>query len=156
MERRALARLLGGRPEAHRGADVVVVDAAEPETFMAAFADAVAAEAQVFLIDPAWPAGRKAAVAELARDAAATARADRGWLMIPTGGSSGGLKFARHDGHTIAAAVRGFAAHFGLAPVHAIGLLPLHHVSGLMAWMRCALTGGRLRPWSWKRLEAGE
>lgn len=156
MERGALAKLLGGRPGRHRGAEAVVVDAAEPAAFMTDFADAVASEAQVFLMDPAWPAGRKAEVAALARGAAVSARTDRGWLMIPTGGSSGGLKFARHDGHTIAAAVRGFAAHFGLTQVNAVGLLPLHHVSGLMAWMRCALTGGRLLPWSWKRLEAGE
>jgi O-succinylbenzoic acid--CoA ligase len=40
--------------------------------------------------------------------------------------------------------------------VNAVGVLPLHHVSGLMAWMRCALTGGDYLPWDWKRLEAGE
>ena len=76
--------------------------------------------------------------------------------MIPSGGSGGGVKFARHDEETIGAAVRGFCAHFGLTRVNAVGVLPLHHVSGLMAWMRCALTGGEFVPWDWKRLEAGE
>ena len=35
-------------------------------------------------------------------------------------------------------------------------MLPLHHVSGLMAWMRCALTGCEYRPLDWKKIEAGE
>jgi O-succinylbenzoic acid--CoA ligase len=79
-----------------------------------------------------------------------------GWLMIPTGGTSGKLKFARHDEQTLTAAVRGFCGHFGLAQVNAVGVLPLHHVSGLMAWLRCALTGGEFRPLDWKAVEAGE
>lgn len=79
-----------------------------------------------------------------------------GWLCIPTGGSSGGVNLARHDESTLWAAVQGFAAHFHATRIDAVGLLPLHHVSGLMAWLRCILTGGRYRPWDWKRLEAGE
>jgi len=75
--------------------------------------------------------------------------------MIPTGGSSGRIKFARHDQDTIAAAVTGFTRHFGLTQVNAVGLLPLHHVSGLMAWMRCVLTGGVYLPAAWKAVEAG-
>ncbi|WP_255401079.1 AMP-binding protein [Opitutus sp. GAS368] len=79
-----------------------------------------------------------------------------GWLMIPTGGTSGRLKFARHDEETLAAAVGGFSRHFGLAQVNAAGVLPLHHVSGLMAWLRCALTGGEYRPLDWKAVEGGD
>lgn len=75
--------------------------------------------------------------------------------MIPSGGTSGALKFARHDSETIAAAVRGFCTHFGLSKVNAVGLLPLHHVSGLMAWMRCAITGGTYRSWSWDEIKRG-
>ncbi|MDQ5980846.1 MAG: o-succinylbenzoate---CoA ligase [Verrucomicrobiota bacterium] len=79
-----------------------------------------------------------------------------GWLMIPTGGTGGQLKFARHDEQTITAAVRGFTKHFGLSQVNAAGVLPLHHVSGLMAWLRCALTGGDYVPLGWKQIENGE
>jgi O-succinylbenzoic acid--CoA ligase len=39
--------------------------------------------------------------------------------------------------------------------INAVGVLPLHHVSGLMAWLRCALTGGCYEPWSWDDLESG-
>jgi O-succinylbenzoic acid--CoA ligase len=79
-----------------------------------------------------------------------------GWLMIPTGGSGGQLKFVRHDEQTITAAVQGFAQFFKLEHVNAVGVLPLHHVSGLMAWLRCALTGGEYVPLDWKRIESGE
>jgi O-succinylbenzoic acid--CoA ligase len=78
-----------------------------------------------------------------------------GWLMIPTGGTGGRVRFARHDAATIAAAVRAFSRHFGLSQINAAGVLPLHHVSGLMAWMRCALTGGEYRPLDWNALEGG-
>jgi O-succinylbenzoic acid--CoA ligase len=76
--------------------------------------------------------------------------------MIPSGGTGGGLKLVRHDQDTILAAVTGFSRFFGAGPVRCVGILPLHHVSGLMAWMRAAITGGTYLPWDWKRLEAGD
>lgn len=155
MERRELAKLLGGSAAALAGARRVVIETPDPAEFAHRFADAVASEAEIFLADPAWGAGERARLAELLATPPGPPR-DRGWLMIPTGGSSGGLKFARHDGFTLAAAVRGFGRHFGLERVNAVGVLPLHHVSGLMAWLRCVLTGGAHVAWEWKRIEAGD
>ncbi len=80
----------------------------------------------------------------------------RGWLRVATGGTSGERRWARHDEHTLTAAVRGFCAYFGLTRVNAVDVLPAYHVSGLMARVRCAQTEGRHVAWSWKRLEAGE
>jgi O-succinylbenzoic acid--CoA ligase len=126
--------------------------------FMARFAVAVAGNGPIFLGDPGWASNQRPRWEPLV--AAALARgdpgADRAWLMIPTGGTSGRLRFVRHGQDTLTAAVRGFCAHFGLGRVNAIGVLPLYHVSGLMSWLRCALTGGAYRPWDWKALEAGE
>lgn len=81
---------------------------------------------------------------------------DAGWLCIPTGGTSGGMRFARHDERTVGAAVRGFCAHYGINRVNALDVLPAHHVSGLMARIRCMETDGEHVAWSWKQLEAGE
>ncbi|HRG55932.1 MAG TPA: o-succinylbenzoate--CoA ligase, partial [Lacunisphaera sp.] len=138
--------------EPHPGA--VLIAEAEPRRFMAALAEAVALGGDVFLCDPNWGDNERAQLADLASPASPETRAD-GWLMIPTGGTSGKLKFARHDGGTLAAAVHGFARHFGLARVNAVSVLPLHHVSGLMAWMRCALTGGEFLPLDWREVAAG-
>ena len=112
----------------------------------------------VFLCDPQWSEAERAAADALqlaARDPKTNVAAG-GWVCVRTGGSGGGVKFARHDETTLGAAVRGFCAHFGLTRVNAVGVLPLHHVSGLMANVRCAMTGGDYVAWSWKRLEAGD
>jgi O-succinylbenzoic acid--CoA ligase len=111
-----------------------------------------------FLCDPQWKTADRRAVAALQQSAIGNPKSaiDHGWLCVPTGGSGGGVRFARHDEHTLTAAVAGFCAHFGLERVNALGVLPPHHVSGLMARVRCAATGGEHVAGDWKRLEAGE
>lgn len=153
MERVDLIRLLGGEPMVGEPRDVVVEER-EPERFIAAFTAAVAAGGTVFLADPNWGERERAQFnALVARRGPAGAG---GWLCIPTGGSSGNIRLARHDEETIAAAVGGFCGHFGVSQVNAVGLLPLYHVSGFMAWMRTVLTGGTYLPAVWKAVEAGE
>jgi O-succinylbenzoic acid--CoA ligase len=112
----------------------------------------------VFLCDPRWNAEERAHACGLADTMANRARSGGGdgWLCVPTGGSSGRLRFARHDEQTVSAAVDGFVTHFGLQPINAVDVLPPFHVSGLMARVRCATTGGRHVPWDCKRLEQGE
>lgn len=159
MERRELARLLGaGVIECAAPVPRTLVAGTDADAFRAEFARAVAGGGEVFLGNPAWSAAERAEFERLPPAPTENTRAELGlgWLMIPTGGSSGRLKFARHDSYTIAAAVKGFAQHFGMARVNALGLLPLYHVSGLMAWMRSVLTGGEFVAGDWKRIEAGE
>ena len=136
----------------------ILISEPTPALFMMAFAEAVAGESNVFLCDPAWGENERVQVAALLALPPASRLlppASTGWLMIPTGGSSGQVKFTRHDQDTIAAAVQGFAQHFSLSRVNAVGVLPLYHVSGLMAWMRCVLTSGEYLPLDWKAVEAG-
>ena len=80
----------------------------------------------------------------------------KGWLCLATGGTGGARKWARHDERTLAAAVAGVRAHFGLGRINAVDVLPPYHVSGLMARVRAAATGGEHFFWDWKRLEGGE
>jgi O-succinylbenzoic acid--CoA ligase len=157
MERLELIQLLGARSALAEPTPRRVVEEREPERFMAAFAQAVAEAETVLVCDPAWGAAERAQLAVLLQSKIENSKSKipQGWLCLPTGGTSGQLRFARHDQDTISAAVRGFCVHFKLTTVNAVGVLPLHHVSGLMAWMRCALTGGRYVPWDWKQLEAG-
>jgi O-succinylbenzoic acid--CoA ligase len=129
-----------------------VIEEPDAARFMAHFAGAVSGQGNVFLANPAWRSQQRA---EVGRLAGIGPSADTGWLMIPSGGAGGGLKFARHDGRTLAAAVQGFCSHFGMDRVNSLGLLPLYHVSGFMAWMRSVMTGGSFVPWSWKEAETG-
>lgn len=110
----------------------------------------------VFLCDPKWGAKEAAQFETLGKMADGMARPDNGWLCLPTGGTSGALRFARHDEGTLAAAVDGFCRHFGISRVNAVDVLPAHHVSGFMARVRCAATGGAHLPWDWKRIEKGD
>ncbi len=108
-----------------------------------------------FLVDPGWGERERAQWEALAARRPAAWDGERGWLCVPTGGSSGAMKLARHDERTIGAAVAGFCAHFGVERVDAVGMLPVWHVSGLMAWARCVWTGGTYRAARWKDVESG-
>lgn len=157
MERTELGRVLGGVAPRGAGGRVLIAET-DPRRFMAALADAVAGDGEIFLCDPKWGATERSQVDALLRAPVPPGpggMAGKGWLMVPTGGTGGRVRFARHDGATIGAAVRGFTRHFEIPRVNAVGVLPLHHVSGLMAWMRCAMTGGEYRPADWKAVEAG-
>jgi O-succinylbenzoic acid--CoA ligase len=165
MERAELARALGATAATEETHDTFVGES-KPTLFMAALARAAAGRGNVFLCDPRWGQNEQAQLAALKKskiDTEAKPTSDNrksendehGWLMVASGGTGGRLKFARHDQDTIRAAVDGFSAHFNVSRVNAIGVLPLHHVSGLMAWMRCALTGGKFLPSGWPALEAG-
>lgn len=133
------------------------MDRAELRAWVLATGYAEARGEWVFLMDPTWPVPvRNHARRLLATLAAARPSVRQGWLGLPTGGTSGVVKFARHDEQTLSAAVKGFCRHFGLRRINAIGVLPAHHVSGLMARVRCAATGGTYVDWPWKALEGGQ
>ncbi len=75
------------------------------------------------------------------------------WIGIPTGGSSGLLRFAMHSWKTLTASVSGLqqsqlTREDGV--INSCCTLPLHHVSGLMQFLRSLLSGGQLKviPWS--------
>jgi len=160
MTRSDLARLLGAPAglvaEARR--EPVVIEDRDPLRFMAALAAATASGGTVLLAGDTWGENERCQLAALRQRAATTpaTAAGKGWLGIPTGGTGGRLKLARHDEETLAAAVGGFCRHYSITQVNAAGVLPLHHVSGLMAWLRCALTGGEYRPLDWKAVVRGD
>ena len=122
MDRVELACRLGADTAAvHEGASRTVIVTRDPVAFRTQFTEAVASGGLVFLADPSW-GERERAQFNILVDAADLGPADgRGWLMIPTGGSSGRIKLARHDETTIGAAVAGFAGHFGGGMVNAAG-----------------------------------
>src|ERR1035437_1408953 len=79
-------------------------------------------EGFTFLCDPNWSAAERAKVTAVQKGGRRKARGEieTGWLCVPTGGSGGGVRFARHDECTLTAAVQGFCAHFGLERVNAL------------------------------------
>ncbi len=65
------------------------------------------------------------------------------YIMIPTGGSSGKIKFTIHTWQTLTDSVRGFQEYFNAKEINSFCLLPLYHVSGLMQFIRSFLTLGK-------------
>lgn len=64
-------------------------------------------------------------------------------IMIPTGGTSGNIRFAIHTWETLTASVRGFTQYFERDIINSFCVLPLYHVSGMMQFLRSFLTGGK-------------
>ena len=79
-----------------------------------------------------------------------------GKIMIPTGGSSGKIRFAIHTWESLTASVQGFQQYFNVDKINSFCVLPLYHVSGFMQFMRSFTTGGKLTIASLKALEAGK
>ena len=76
-------------------------------------------------------------------------------IGIPTGGTSGKIKFAVHTLKTLSASVVGFANYFDLNPINSCCILPLYHVSGLMQLFRSLLTKGNFVNFSYTDLKQG-
>jgi o-succinylbenzoate---CoA ligase len=76
-------------------------------------------------------------------------------ILIPTGGTSGQLKFAIHTWDTLTAAVEGLQQYFQIPQINSCCVLPLYHVSGLMQAIRSLTTHGQLTIVPWKSLESG-
>lgn len=77
-------------------------------------------------------------------------------IMIPTGGSSGKIRFAIHTWETLMASVQGFRKYFQLNQINSVCILPFYHVSGLMQFLRSLTTKGKLVNLPSKTLLAGE
>ncbi|MEB3311051.1 MAG: 2-succinylbenzoate--CoA ligase [Snowella sp.] len=65
------------------------------------------------------------------------------FIMIPTGGSSGKIKFTIHTWETLTASVNGFKHYFEVQEINSFCLLPLYHVSGLMQFIRSFVSLGK-------------
>jgi len=146
----------------------------DPVRFLAGFIAACAAGCPVFLGNPNWVKQEWQQVFELVQPdlilgygnwgtairnyypSFQPAILQRQWIMIPTGGSTGKIRFAIHTWETLMASVQGFQKYFQLSEINSFCVLPLYHVSGLMQFLRSFTTNGKLLSFSFKTLEAGE
>lgn len=148
-----------------------------PWQFLAAFLAAVAANCPVFLCNPNWADQEWQQIFKIVQPDLIFGQAansflplspspsppvlpslthNSGLIMIPTGGSSGKIRFAIHTWETLMASVQGFHQYFGEKPVNSFCVLPLYHVGGLMQFLRSLTTGGRLAIMPFKALIVGE
>ncbi len=129
-----------------------------PEEFLAIFLASVSAGCHIFLCNPDWQAGEWQQVYNLAKpDVIFDGSPGGQWqigpdsdcnlpkpsILIPTGGTSGKIRFAIHTTETLSASVAGFKEYYGLEEINSFCTLPFYHVSGLMQFLRSFLTGGK-------------
>ncbi|MGB3650645.1 MAG: 2-succinylbenzoate--CoA ligase [Rivularia sp. (in: cyanobacteria)] len=148
----------------------IILNERDPVRFLAGFLAACRANCPVFLCNPDWGKQEWQQVFDLVKPdiiwgidkidiphaPCPMPYAQSPHIMIPTGGSSGNIKFAVHSWDTLTASVRGFKEYFQVDKINSFCVLPLYHVSGLMQFMRCFITGGKLVILPFKKLELGE
>lgn len=150
----ALGRLEAVPDVGRRGVLIVTSDSRE---FVAHFMAAVYLRVPVVLANPGWGRLEWAEVRALVRPACIVGRVpvdfcgdaelddlELGDILIPTGGSSGGVKFAIHSWESLTAAWAGLGAFLGEQEHCSVCCLPLFHVSGLMQLVRSFVSGGRI------------
>ncbi len=151
----------------HKKTKIFIVET-EPIKFLAAFLAGVIAEVDIFLCDPAWQQQEWRQVLKLVSpdlvygdrhtqdlivqitptiQNLAAQKFDlpkQSLIMIPTGGTSGKVRFAMHTWSTLTASVNAFQNYFNCQEINSFCTLPLYHVSGLMQFMRSFITQGKL------------
>lgn len=145
----------------------IIIAERSPVRFLGSFIAACAAKCPVFLCNPDWGKDEWEQVFNLVQpDIVLGVNHDfskssiinhelpiTNSIMIPTGGSSGKIKFAIHTWQTLTASVKGFTEYFSIDSVNSFCILPLYHVSGLMQFIRSLTTGGKLVITTSKKLE---
>lgn len=137
--------------------------------FLAKFSAAVIENYPIFLCNPQWGDREWEQVFQLVKpnliwgnlptrftvSKASEEMPSEARIMIPTGGTSGKIKFAIHDGYSLSASVSGFQQYFEQKSINSFCILPLYHVSGLMQFLRSLLTGGKIFMCSYQSLKQG-
>lgn len=163
--------------QSNRGTKLkILIAESAPVRFLASFIAACTANCDIFLCNPNWVEQEWQQVFNLVQPDLILGKQPQGKLpithpqfpithsqltipsriMIPTGGSSGKIRFAIHTWETLMASVGGFYQYFENKQINSFCVLPLYHVSGLMQFMRSFTTGGRMVILPFKDMVAGE
>jgi o-succinylbenzoate---CoA ligase len=132
-------------------ANFLLISTPDPIEFIASLMAGCRSGVPIFLCNPLWGEAEWVQVAKL------TAQVDvqhQHTIMIPTGGSTGTIKFAIHTWSTLSASALGFQAFYQVDQINTICGLPLYHVSGLMQLVRSIITDGKLLIVDFKQLWA--
>lgn len=119
----------------------LVIQEEDPVAFTIKFFAAASIRLPIVLANPKWRAKEQAEFDTLMRSGDVAA----GSILIPTGGTTGGVKLAIHDWASLRAAALAVQNFLGGDAVDACCVLPLHHVSGLMQLVRSFVSGGSIR-----------
>ncbi|AFY95740.1 AMP-binding protein [Chamaesiphon minutus] len=120
----------------------LAIETLDPIEFIASLMAGARLGVPIFLINPNWGMLEREQFARLTD--LVDSMQHRETISIPTGGSSGEIKFALHTWITLSASVAGFREFYEVDEINSVCTLPLYHVSGLMQLWRSLLTNGKL------------
>lgn len=137
----------------------VIISLKDKNEFWGTFLAAVEQGIPVFLCNPNWREAEWDEVRGLINPAIVFGNNVGGWkertnrllesyrdcIMIPTGGTSGKLKFAIHAWSNLECSALATKHFFGVTKINCVSVLPIYHVSGLMQAVRAYVTGGVCR-----------
>lgn len=123
-------------------ANFLLISTSDLIEFIASLMAGLRSGIPIFLGNPLWGEAEWAQVAKLT--AQVNIQQHQNTIMIPTGGSTGTIKFAIHTWSTLSASAGGFQSFYQVDQINSICTLPLYHVSGLMQLVRSILTDGKL------------
>ena len=135
----------------------LVIDQADPHDFTVEFFAAVSAGRSVALANPNWGAQEREqfdaligfGIASLGSVISGAKCSNAGHqdkvILVPTGGTTNGIKLAIHTWKTLEAACNGVQEFLGGAAIDSCCVLPLYHVSGLMQLLRSYHSDGYIR-----------
>lgn len=148
----------------------VLIAESTPVRFLSYFLAACAANCHVFLANPTWTSTEWQQVFQLVQPDLILGDAlppnpppapqnpslltshPTPLILIPTGGTSGSIRFAMHTWETLMASIDGFRQHFRRQQINSFCVLPLYHVSGLMQCLRSFTSEGRLALFPFKAI----
>jgi len=169
IDRQALINLAEERYEAivqyPKNYPTILISELNPLYFLASFIAATTAHCPVFLANPSWTELEWQQLFQQVNPDLIwgitppnsfqidVPSPTPGWIMIPTGGSSGKVRFVIHTYETLLSSVMGFQEYFQIEQVSSYCVLPLYHVSGLMQFLRSLLTHGKFVTSSSKNID---
>ena len=135
----------------------MVIDRIDPHDFTVELFAAILVGRSIALANPNWGAqekeqfdalvGRGVAPSDSLSSRANYLNACRqnNVILVPTGGTTSGIKLVIHTWKTLEAACKGVQQFLGGAIINSCCVLPLYHVSGLIQLLRAYHSGGYIR-----------
>lgn len=138
--------------------DGVLICSKDPWAFVGAFLAAVSTNVPIFLANPDWKESEWAQVLDQMYPAIIFGESKnvgprshlndnsklQGYIMIPSGGSSGKVRFAMHTWETLTVSAKATVSFLGAIKMNSLCVLPLYHISGLIQVVRALVTNGEV------------
>ena len=137
--------------------ELMVIDRIDPHDFTVELFAAILVGRSIALANPNWGAqerkqfdaliGRGVAPVDSRSSVANYPSACRQnkVILVPTGGTTNGIKLAIHTWKTLESACKGVQQFLGGAIINSCCVLPLYHVSGFIQLLRAYHSGGYIR-----------